>query len=145
MSTVTDVLHQKGANVHTIRADRNVLDAARAMNDHRIGSLVAIDETGAPIGIITERDILTRVVAAERSPGATTVASVMTSRMISCTPDTPLDELRALMRKERIRHVPVVTEQRLCGMVSIGDLNMVEVKVMHETIRYFEQYIYGNA
>lgn len=145
MSTVTEVLKQKGASVHTIRADRSALDAARAMNDHRIGSLVAVDETGAPVGIITERDILTRVVAAERSPSATSVASVMTTRMISCAPDTPLDELRALMRKERIRHVPVVNDQRLCGMVSIGDLNMVEVKVMHETIRYFEQYIYGNA
>jgi CBS domain-containing protein len=113
------------------------------MNQHRIGSLVVLDDEQAPLGIITERDILTRVVAAARDPAQTPVRDVMTSRLITCSVNTPLDELRSLMRRERIRHVPVVEDKRVCAMISIGDLNTAEVKVMHETIKYFEQYIYG--
>ena len=143
MSTVVHLLRQKGNDVHTIAPSRTVLEAAREMNLRRIGSLVVVDERLAPLGIITERDILTRIVAAAKDPATTSVGEAMTSRVIKCSTGTPIEELRAVMRRERIRHVPVVEDQRVCGMVSIGDLNTAEVKVMHETIKYFEQYIYG--
>lgn len=143
MSSVVQVLRQKGSAVYTIGPGRTVLEAAREMNIRRIGSLVVVDESNAPLGIITERDILTRIVAAAKDPAETAVGDVMTQRVITCSTNTPLDELRSVMRRERIRHVPVVENQRVCGMVSIGDLNNAEVKVMHETIKYFEQYIYG--
>ncbi len=145
MSCVSDILRQKDATVRTISPEASVLEAAREMNLRKIGSLVVCEKGGGVVGILTERDILTRIVAEERSPSATRVSEVMTPRVITCTPKTPVEDLRALMRKERIRHVPVVDDGRLCAMISIGDLNTVEVKVMHETIRYFEQYIYGSC
>lgn len=158
MAKVIDVLRAKQAGmpragggesdcveVKTIEPSHTVLEAARRMNEQRIGALVVLDKDRTPIGILTERDLLTRVIAAEVSPAETAVGDVMTTRLITCTPDTPLDDLRTIMRRERIRHVPVVKDGELCGMVSIGDLNMVDVKVLSETIRYFEQYIQGSA
>jgi len=145
MAKVVDLLRSKGSDVHTIRPEQSVLESAREMNLRRVGALVVVNDGRAPMGIVTERDILTRVVAAEMPPSSTTVGDVMTTRLITCSTSTPLEELRDVMRKHRIRHVPVVEEGRLCGMVSIGDLNIAEVKVMSETIKYFEQYIYGNA
>ena len=87
MTTVQDVPAQKGPKVHAIGAESSVLDAARAMNDHRIGSLMVIDTSGTPVGIITERDILTRVVAALTVPGPTGCWDF--SRPSSCEPLIP--------------------------------------------------------
>jgi CBS domain-containing protein len=141
MSSVANLLKSKGRQVVTIEPDATVLQAARLMNTHHIGSLVVV-ENGQPIGIFTERDVLTRIVAAERSPGGTKVRDVMTARVLTCTPDTSLDALRHTIRVERVRHIPVVEDSKLCGMVSIGDLNTAEVKVLAETISYLEQYTY---
>ena len=141
MSNVGNLLKSKGRQVVTVEPEASVLHAARLMNTHRIGSVVVVED-GRPIGMFTERDVLTRVVAAERSPAATRVKDVMTQRVLTCTPDTSLDAVRHTIRAERVRHIPVVEEGKLCGMVSIGDLNTAEVKVLCETIQYLEQYAY---
>jgi CBS domain-containing protein len=150
MATVSDVLrtkqqeHRGGAaegDVATIAPDATVLDAAKAMNHRKIGSLVVTDDGGRVRGIITERDILTRVVAAARDPRATRVSDVMTTPVITCAPGDPLDGLKRLIRERRIRHVPVVNGDRLCGMVSLGDLNAAEVESMSQTIVVLEEYI----
>jgi CBS domain-containing protein len=141
MSNVANLLKSKGAQVVTISPDASVLQAARLMNMHHIGSLVVVEE-GRPLGIFTERDVLTRIVAAERSPSTTKVREVMTTRVLTCTPDTSLDAVRHTIRAERVRHIPVVQDDKLCGMVSIGDLNTAEVKVLAETVSYLEQYTY---
>ena len=140
MHSVAELLKSKGGAVHTIAPDRTVLEAAREMNQHRIGSLVVVNE-GRVVGIVTERDILTRVVAAEKTPSTTNVSDVMTAQVLVCEPSTGLDELRALMRQRRIRHVPVVADGRLAGMVSIGDLNTAEAQNLTQTISYLEAYI----
>jgi CBS domain-containing protein len=140
MHSVAELLRHKGAAVQTIGPDRTVLEAAREMNLHRIGSLIVVHD-GRVVGIVTERDILTRVVAAERAPSATKVSDVMTAQVMVCGPSTGLDELRAIMRERRIRHVPVVAEGRLAGMVSIGDLNTAETRNLTQTISYLEAYI----
>lgn len=140
MSTVAHVLASKGTSVHTIAPNATVLEAARKMNEHRIGSVVVVDEKGTPVGIFTERDILTRVVAAERSPSTTRVREVMSDRILTCTPQTDVNHLRHTMREKRIRHIPVVDGGRLAGMISLGDLNTAEVKVLCQTIEYLEQY-----
>lgn len=94
------------------------------------------------LGIITERDIMTRVVAAERDAHDVRVGQVMTSPVVTCSTQTPLDEVRTYMRQRRIRHMPVISEHGLCGMISIGDLNTAQAQVMEETIRYLETYMY---
>ncbi len=139
-STVRDVLRHKGTGVHTIGPGATALDAAAVMNRERIGSLVVVDE-GSVIGIVTERDILTRVVAGERPPAGTPVVGIMTSPILTCSPETTLNELRATMRDRRIRHVPVMEGDRLAGMVSIGDITFAENETMSQTIHYLEAYI----
>lgn len=140
MLTVRDLLDAKGVAVHTIDHEASVLDAAEGMNQHRIGSLV-VTVRGNMAGIITERDILTRVVAAQRPPASTPVHQVMTSKVFTCSPATRLDELRKLMRERRIRHVPVTDGGNLRGMISLGDLNHAKEETLIETIEYLEAYI----
>lgn len=139
MTSVAHILESKGRQVVTIEPGATVLAAARLMNLHRIGSLVVVEDD-RPVGIFTERDVLVRVVAAERDPAQTRIGEVMTERVLTCSPETSLDALRHTMRTERIRHVPVVENGRLRGMVSLGDLNTAEVQVLSETIQYLEAY-----
>jgi len=141
MSTVSDILARKGTEVVTISETQTVLDAARVMNDRRIGSVVVMGQTGTVAGILSERDILTRIVATIRDPRTTIVREVMTSPVEFCTPTTDLCDLRALMRDKRIRHVPVLERGALRGMVSIGDLNAHESERMSVTVESLEAYI----
>jgi CBS domain-containing protein len=119
----------------------SVLDAAKRMNDRKIGSLVVCDAHGSIVGMLTERDMLTRVVAAERSPSETLVGDVMTQTVSTCTPDHEIAELRDMMHKGRYRHVPVEEDGRLVGMVSMGDLNAAESENLVEAISQLETYI----
>lgn len=139
MYCVFELLRMKGPRVHTTTPDATVLEAAQAMNRHKIGALVVVDPGIA--GIISERDILTRVVAAERAPSRTRVADVMTREVITCGPGDRLDDLRRLMRERRVRHIPVVEGGRLAGLVSMGDVNAAETRTLTETIGYLEAYI----
>ena len=133
---------RKPCGVHSVHPDASALDAARLMNEHRIGAVAVLDGSGSLVGMFTERDVMTRVVAAGRSPETTPVREVMTDQVVVCRPETPLTEIRGVMREKRIRHLPVVEKGKVVGMISLGDLNTAEVKVMSETISYLEQYMY---
>lgn len=127
--------------VQSVAPETSVLDAAKRMNDAHVGSLVVLDAKGALLGIFTERDVLRRVVAESKDPERTSVADVMTRKVHTAPPEAPLDDLRTLMREKRIRHVPIVSDGKLAGMVSIGDLNAAEAKTLVETITYLERYM----
>jgi len=142
MHCVMELLRSKGDVVHTTTPDTTALAAARRMNDHHIGALVVV-EGGRIAGIVTERDMLTRVIAGQRDPSRTRVADVMTREVHTCTPETDIADLRAVMRERRIRHVPVVERGRLAGMISIGDLNAAETRNLTHTIGFLEAYIAG--
>lgn len=142
MSTVATILGHKGTNVVTIDQHATVLDAARAMNQHRIGSVVVIKSGGKGIaGILTERDVLTRVVALCKDPMRTLVSDAMTHPVQVCSPATQVEELRHTMREQRIRHVPVLEHDALVGMVSIGDINAFETLSLTSTVETLEAYI----
>ncbi len=142
MPTVQDVLRRKGSEVHSITAEATVLDAARRMNEEGIGGLVVL-EGGRVIGMFTERDILRRVVAAQRDAAATKVREVMTSPVAFCRGDTPLEECRSVMTSKRIRHLPVVDEDGLVGLVTSGDVLAFDVQDREETIQVLNSYVYG--
>ncbi len=143
MPTVRDVLSRKGSAVHTIAADATVLAAARVMNERRIGALV-VTRGEKVVGIFTERDILNRIVAASRDAAATRVEEVMTAPIACCSLDTTRAECRSVMRNRRIRHLPVVENEKLCGIVSIGDLMEVEGAEQQQTIEYLYEYMHGH-
>lgn len=142
MPTVRDILSRKGTEVATIDRSRTVVDAAQLMNAQRIGSVVVMEGTEI-IGIFTERDILVRVVAARRDPETTTVAEVMTKPVVCCTPETDLQECKALVTNRRLRHIPVVDDGCLVGIVTSGDILARELFEREEAIESLTEYIVG--
>jgi len=140
MPNADQILKRKGSEVISIEPGATVLDAAQAMNEHHIGSLVVLAQ-GKLVGIFTERDVMRRVVAEQRDPAKTTVKDVMTHPVACAAPQTAYAELCAVIRDKRIRHLPVVDGDEVVGMISIGDLNRAESSDQAQTIRYLEQYI----
>ncbi len=142
MNTIQRILDKKSGSVSSIEADATVLDAAKLMNERRIGALV-VTRGKKVIGIFTERDILNRVVAAQRSVTETTVNEVMTAPIACCRRNTTEAECRAVMRSKRIRHIPVVEDDCLVGIISIGDIIEEETAQKDETIHFLHEYLYG--
>jgi len=143
MTTVSDILARKSGKTHCVSPRATVLEATHVMNDARIGSVLVVEgEWRRVVGILTERDLLTRVLAEERDPRTTRVSEVMTQDVRFCTPATPVEELRAVMREQRIRHIPVRDDDgKLCGLISIGDLNAFESDVAACTLASLTEYI----
>ncbi len=145
MATAKDVLaSKKSGGVITVMPATSVRDACRLMRDRRIGALLVSD--GETLhGIFTERDVLNLIVAEGKDPASTMVEDVMTRKVIMVRPDRPLQEVEAIMRQQRLRHVPVVGEKGLIGMISIGDVNAYNAAEDHQTVEYLTQYIHGRA
>lgn len=142
MPNAQTVLDRKGGDVATIERKSTVLDAAKRMNQFHIGAVVVRDADKI-VGIFTERDILNRVVAAGRDPKTTIIGDVMTSPMACCRRDTKLSECRTVMTQKRIRHLPVVEDGQLYGIISIGDIMASEVADQQATIEYLHEYLHG--
>ena len=140
MPDAENLLSRKKEAVASLPPGATVLDAAKLMNERHIGSVVVVDR-GRLVGIFTERDVLRRIVAATRDPARTKLEEVMTTQVACATPKTRLDEIRAVMREKRIRHMPVVDGGLVIGMVSIGDLNRAKHDVQERTIEYLERYM----
>ncbi len=144
MPKAQTILDRKGVDVATASRDSSVLDAAKLMNERRIGAVVVTDAEHV-VGIFTERDILCRVVAESVDASKILVGDVMTSPMACCRRETPLSECRAIMTQKRIRHLPVVEDDVLYGIISSGDLLATEVVDQQSTIEYLHQYLYGRS
>jgi CBS domain-containing protein len=115
------------------------------MNDHKIGSLLVLEE-GRLVGILTERDILLHVVAAERNARTLRVEEAMTRDVVCCRPHTSLEEARGVMKNRRVRHLPVLGEEdQVVGVISIGDLNAHQVTNQEQTIYLLQEYIHGHV
>src|ERR1043166_1878815 len=143
MATVSDILAVKGPSVLSITPGASAMDAAMLMNDRKIGSLLVMEE-GRLIGIITERDMLQRVLVARSDPASTPVGEVMTTEVLFCQPHTTVEEARGVMKNRRVRPLPVLDgNERLLGLISIGDLNAHEAHHQEQTISVLEAYIYG--
>jgi CBS domain-containing protein len=142
MPNVREILARKGTRVYTIDPGATVLEAAFLMNDHKIGALV-VTEGSRVVGMFTERDVLRRVVGERRDPALTLVSDVMTTEVFCCTFETKIEEARVAMKD---RHLPVVdADQRLQGLVSIGDLNAHAASSQEQTIYLLQEYIYGRV
>jgi CBS domain-containing protein len=115
------------------------------MNGRKVGSLLVM-EGQSVLGIVTERDLLERVLAARRDPAHTTVEQVMTAEVLCCRPETSIEDARTVMKERRLRHLPVVDENgELHGLISIGDLNAFEAHGKEATIHVLTEYIHGRA
>lgn len=145
MSHVRDILEKKGTQVCTVGKEATVLQAALLMNEHKIGALV-VTESGRVVGMFTERDVLRRVVGEQREPARTTVADIMTTEVLCCTPQTSLEEAGNVMKERRVRHLPVADgDGRLLGLISIGDLNAFHQDGQEQTIFLLQEYMHGRV
>lgn len=113
-----------------ISPQETVAVAARTLNRYNIGALPVCGSDGRLCGLVTDRDLVTRCLAAGREPGTTTVREVMTTRVVAARPDMEANLAAGLMGREQIRRLPVLEGGRLCGMVSLGDLAAWEDTVM---------------
>jgi CBS domain-containing protein len=122
-ATARDLLAEKNSSVvYTIGPEVSVVEACRVMQERRIGSLLVTRESRVE-GILTEWDVVARVVAAGRDPAATRVADVMSSEVVMVGPDTPIQRLEQIMRSRRFRHLPVSGGRGLLlGILSVGDV-----------------------
>jgi CBS domain-containing protein len=140
MSTLAEILEEKGHDVLSIDADATVLEAVRQMVDANVGSLL-VKDAGEVSGIITERDYLRRVTLQGLRDRDTAVREIASAPLIVATPETTIDECMALMTDRRIRHVPVVEGGDVIGLISIGDLVKFRSKQQSFELKYLTDYI----
>ncbi|HWA10782.1 MAG TPA: CBS domain-containing protein [Opitutaceae bacterium] len=139
---VATLLGRKGSAVHTVTPSQTVADAVRVMNEKKIGSLVIV-EGRRLAGIFTERDVLSRVVAAGVDPRTTRVSAVMSVRLETIGPETTIGDVMSIFTNKRCRHLPVVADGELLGLISIGDVSRWLVDTHQAECEQLRQYIAG--
>jgi CBS domain-containing protein len=123
---IASILARKGGRVVTCRAEQSIRQALSLLAEHNIGALVVVDEAGGAAGMLSERDIVREAARDERLFGRT-VGEIMTRDVIVGVPEDDLRAVRHTMTERRFRHVPVIAEGRLVGIVSIGDVVKAEL------------------
>lgn len=140
--TISTLLAQKGPQMFVVSATATVEVAVREMNDHKVGCVVVMNGD-APVGIFTERDVLQRVVA-RSLPVTTLVSEVMTAPIETVHSDLSIDDAMATITEKRHRHLPVVEEGKLIGLVSIGDITRWLVAAHKDEAQNLWHYITGS-
>jgi CBS domain-containing protein len=123
---IASILARKGSRIVTCRAEQSIRQALSLLAEHNIGALVVVDDAGGAAGMLSERDIVREAARDERLFGRT-VGEIMTRDVILGVPEDDLRAVRHTMTERRIRHVPVVADGRLVGIVSIGDVVKAEL------------------
>ncbi len=140
MKTVKQLLQAKGGSVLSVSPATRVFDALKLMAEKNVGALLVMDgETLA--GIMSERDYARKVILLGKSSHELTVSDIMSDKVITVTPLQTVDECMALMSGRRIRHLPVMDNGRVAGVLSIGDLVKEVIAMQQETIKQLESYI----
>jgi CBS domain-containing protein len=140
MKTAGDLLDYKGHNVLTITPDTLVYDAIYMLAQHEIGALI-VKQGNRVVGIFSERDYARKIILQDRSSRSTRVAEVMTTNVVYAEPSQSIDDCMSLMTNKRVRHLPVMDNGSLVGIVSIGDLVREIISDQQSTIELLEQYI----
>ena len=143
---IHDILRSKGRQVIAVGPDQPVLAAVRVLSEQRIGAVVVRQTEDGPIlGILSERDILNLAAGDPRRLETAQVREVMTENVIVGAPDDDLDEVMNVMTENRIRHLPIVSDGAMDGIVSIGDVVNAVRRTVESENRYLKDYIHGVA
>jgi len=140
MSNVNDILKVKGHDVWSISPEASVYDAIRLMADKKVGALVVIEDS-KPVGIVSETDYMRKVILKGRTSQGTSVKAIMTTRVLYVHPQQDIEECMVLMTEKRTRHLPVLDDENLIGLVSIGDVVKSIIDEQRFTIEQLENYI----
>jgi CBS domain-containing protein len=142
MKTVRQLLQAKGSAVYSVSPDARVFEALKLMAEKEVGALVVL-ERGNLAGILSERDYARKVILHGKSSHDIPVREIMTEDVVTVQPGQTVDQCMALMTSRRIRHLPVVEDGKLAGVVSIGDLVKEVIAEQEQTIRQLETYIHS--
>ena len=139
---VSALIERKGSDVHAVASTITIAEAVAEMNKRRIGCIVVID-AGRIAGIFTERDVLLRVVGEDVNPKTIRVSEVMTKNVISITSDTTVEQTMVIFAEKKCRHLPVIDEGQLKGLVSIGDISRWVADTSRAEADHLKNYIAG--
>lgn len=142
MKLVNHLLDTKGRQIVSIRSDASVFDAIKLMADKGVGSLVVMDDQQM-LGILTERDYARKVILKGRASENTRVSEIMTTDVLTTSGSETVNQCMETMTERRIRHLPVVDDNRVVGIISIGDLVQAIISDQQEEIQQLEHYISG--
>jgi len=142
MKLVQHLLDSKGREIISIVQNASVFDAIQLMADRAVGSLLVMDGDELQ-GIVTERDYARKVIIKGRASESTAVADIMTTDLVTASPDQSVNDCMTLMSEKRIRHLPVIVDGKVAGLISIGDLVQAIISDQKEEIEQLEQYISG--
>ena len=142
MQFVSELLSDKGRTVFSIHPGAMVLDAIREMDARGVGALVVLEENVLK-GVVSERDYARRVILRGRRSDETRVDEIMTAEVVTVHSSASIDECMQLMTEQRVRHLPVVDQAKVVGVVSIGDLVRAIMHRQRETIEHLKDYIAG--
>jgi len=145
MHKISDLLSAKGSQVWSIGPAHSVFQAIEMMALKEVGALTVISDEGKVVGIISERDYARKVILKGKSSVKTPVSEIMTQDVIYIEEDAQVDECMALMTAKKIRHLPVLKEDKLIGMISVGDLVKKIIDDQTFVIEQLERYIKGEA
>ena len=143
MKTAKQLLEDKGQQVWSVHSDATVFDALRLMAEKDIGALLVMDE-GSVVGLISERDYARKVILQGRSSRHTLVADIMSTSVLHALPQQTVNDCMALMTDKKVRHLPVLDDGRVIGILSIGDLVKAIITEQEFVIEQLEHYISGS-
>ena len=142
MTRLEDFLKlNKNKQVWTISKDQNVKQALILMSEKNIGAIIIVDNNGFPIGIFSERDYARKIILKGKSSKDTLLDEVMTKELITVTRDYKIEQCMEIMIEKKIRHLPVLEDKKIVGIVSIGDLLKIVVKEQKELIDHLQKFI----
>lgn len=137
---ISGILARKGSTVITAPPSASVSDFIRLLAEHRIGAVLVVSE-GRTEGIISERDVVRRLADAGAAALEQPISELMTTELVTCSPEDSLDDIAALMTERRIRHLPVLAGDELAGIITIGDVVAARLRELEQTRAQLESYI----
>ncbi len=142
MTRIEDFLKlHKNRQIWTISKDQSVRQALTLMSEKNIGAIIIVDSNDFPIGIFSERDYARKIVLKGKSSKDTLLDEVMTKELITITKDNKIDQCMEIMTEKKIRHLPILEDKKIVGIISIGDVLKIMIKEQKDLINHLQKFI----